>query len=220
MEPVSGLLRMLLGNIHWSASFPIFLFLDPLRLSVSTEITSDQVSRLVELTGRRQHPQLSYNSVAIISKLEMTGSVTWGDRSYFSKTNLMSSCCPTLHQDENIQLLRPHHSNMLARLRMFLKEEDVKFKHLAMAAISHLKKGEQLLSSESLIVWAAIKCSWVRGCPWIIIISIVLSFSPADEEFSVLLGNSEVRGQLLNVLGGSRYRVWGIDWTDDQNFVL
>lgn len=59
----------------------------------------------------------------------------------------MSLCCPTLHPEENIQLLRPHHSNMLKHLMMFLREEDPKFKHLGMVAISHLKKGELLLSN-------------------------------------------------------------------------
>lgn len=123
-------------------SFTTVHFLDPLKLSVSTEITSDQVSRLVELSGRTQHPQLSYNSVAVISKLEMTGSLSWRDKSCFLNPNLTSICCPTLHPEENIQLLRPHHRNMMEHLMMFLREEDVKFKHLAMVAISNLKKGE------------------------------------------------------------------------------
>lgn len=54
----------------------------------------------------------------------------------------MPSHRPTPHPEENIQLLRPHHSNMLDRLMLFLREEDVKFKHLAMVAISNLKKGQ------------------------------------------------------------------------------
>uniref|UniRef100_A0A674NH76 Vacuolar protein 8 n=1 Tax=Takifugu rubripes TaxID=31033 RepID=A0A674NH76_TAKRU len=86
--------------------------------NVSAEITSDQVWRLVELSGQR-NPQLSYNSVAIISKLEMT--------------------------DENVLLLKPHHSSVLDRLILFLREEDVKFHHLAMVAIANLKKDEEFL---------------------------------------------------------------------------
>eukprot|EP00066_Takifugu_rubripes_P022923 XP_011612189.1 PREDICTED: vacuolar protein 8-like isoform X2 [Takifugu rubripes] len=91
---------------------------DVLKSSVSAEITSDQVWRLVELSGQR-NPQLSYNSVAIISKLEMT--------------------------DENVLLLKPHHSSVLDRLILFLREEDVKFHHLAMVAIANLKKDEEFL---------------------------------------------------------------------------
>ncbi|XP_056914610.1 ankyrin and armadillo repeat-containing protein isoform X1 [Takifugu flavidus] len=91
---------------------------DVLKSSVSAEITSDQVWRLVELSGQR-NPQLSYNSVAIISKLEMT--------------------------DENVLLLKPHHSSVLDRLILFLREEDVKFHHLAMVAIANLNKDEEFL---------------------------------------------------------------------------
>lgn len=108
---------------------------------MSAEITSDQVSRLVELSGQAQNPQLSYNSVAIISKLEMTGSVARSHKLDFYNASLMSSCSPTLCPEENIPLLKPHHSTMLDRLMLFLREEDVKFKHLAMAAIVNLKKG-------------------------------------------------------------------------------
>lgn len=53
----------------------------------------------------------------------------------------MSSCPPTLRPDENILLLKPHHSTVLDRLMLFLREEDVKFHHLAMVAIANLKKG-------------------------------------------------------------------------------
>lgn len=48
---------------------------DPLKSKLSVTITSEQVSRLVTLSGQIQNPQLSYNSVAIISNLEMTGNV-------------------------------------------------------------------------------------------------------------------------------------------------
>lgn len=50
---------------------------DPLTSNLSACVTPEQVSRLVELSGRMQSPQLSYHSAAIISKLEMTGNVEW-----------------------------------------------------------------------------------------------------------------------------------------------
>lgn len=53
----------------------------------------------------------------------------------------MSSRSPTLCPEENVLLLKPHHSSLLDRLMLFLREEDVKFKHLAMAAIANLKTG-------------------------------------------------------------------------------
>lgn len=46
---------------------------DSLKSNLSATITSEQVARLVQLSGRIQNPQLSCNSAAIISELEMTG---------------------------------------------------------------------------------------------------------------------------------------------------
>lgn len=48
---------------------------DLLKSNLSATITSEQVARLVELSGQMQNPQLSYNNATIISKLEMTGNV-------------------------------------------------------------------------------------------------------------------------------------------------
>ncbi|XP_010753475.3 vacuolar protein 8-like [Larimichthys crocea] len=86
----------------------------PVKSNLSLTITSEQVSRLVKLSGQTQNPQLSYNSVAIICKLEMT--------------------------EEMIQLLRPHYVAMMSYLLVFLKNKDVKFQQLGIVTIFNLKK--------------------------------------------------------------------------------
>lgn len=93
---------------------------DPLKSTLSVTITSDQVSRLVKLLGQTEYPQLSYNSAAIISKLEMTGKMA--------------------------QLLRPHYITMLEYLLVFLKSKDVNFQQLGIVTILNLKKDEDFSS--------------------------------------------------------------------------
>nr|XP_046268781.1 vacuolar protein 8-like [Scatophagus argus] len=87
---------------------------DAFKSNASLRMTSEQVTRLVKLSGQMQNLQLSYNSAAIISKVEMTG--------------------------EMIQLLRPHYINMLDYLLAFLREKDVKFQQLGIVTIFNLKK--------------------------------------------------------------------------------
>ncbi|KAM9341520.1 uncharacterized protein ABDE67_015170 [Symphorus nematophorus] len=118
---VSGLLRALLSPalsdetlLHVTSCLHHLMTQDPVKSNLSVTITSEQVSRLVKLSGQIQNPQLSYNSAAIISKLEMTG--------------------------EMVQLLRPHYITMLNYLLVFLKKKDVKFQHLSIVTIFNLKK--------------------------------------------------------------------------------
>ncbi|XP_051251872.1 uncharacterized protein LOC127361353 [Dicentrarchus labrax] len=87
---------------------------DPLKSKLSATITSEQVSRLVKLSGQIQNPELSYNSSAILSKLEITG--------------------------EMVQLLRPHYVAMLDYLLVFLQKKDVKFQQLSIVTLFNLKK--------------------------------------------------------------------------------
>nr|XP_033935801.1 vacuolar protein 8-like isoform X2 [Pseudochaenichthys georgianus] len=88
---------------------------DPLKSELSVMITSEHVSRLVKLSGRSQNPQLSYNSAAVISRLEVTG--------------------------ETVQLLKPHYVAMLEYLAVFLKNKDLKFQQLGLVTISNLQTG-------------------------------------------------------------------------------
>ncbi|XP_041667970.1 vacuolar protein 8-like [Cheilinus undulatus] len=87
---------------------------DLLKTKVSLTVTSEQVSRLVKLSGQIKNPHLSYSSAAIISKLEMT--------------------------EEMAQLLRPHYPDMLEYLLVFLNMKDVKLQQLAIATTFNLKK--------------------------------------------------------------------------------
>lgn len=50
-----------------------------------------------------------------------------------------------IHLGEVVQLLRPHYTNMLEYLLVFLKKKDVKFQQLGMVTIFNLKKGLYLL---------------------------------------------------------------------------
>ncbi|XP_063765755.1 uncharacterized protein LOC134882030 isoform X3 [Eleginops maclovinus] len=84
-----------------------------LKTELSGIINSEQVSRLIRLSVQTQNPQLSYNSSAVISRLEMTG--------------------------EMVQLLRPHYVTMLQYLSAFLKNKDVKLQQLGMVTIFNLK---------------------------------------------------------------------------------
>ncbi|XP_029317274.1 vacuolar protein 8-like [Cottoperca gobio] len=118
---VSGLLRALMSPglseetvLHVTSCLRPLMTCDPLKSLLSVTITSEQVSRLVKLSGQIQNPQLSYNSAAVISKLEMTG--------------------------EMFQLLRPHYIPVLEYLSGFLKEKDVKFQQLGIATIFNLQK--------------------------------------------------------------------------------
>ncbi|XP_044022866.1 vacuolar protein 8-like isoform X2 [Siniperca chuatsi] len=118
---LSGLLWALLSPtlsdetlLHVTSHLHHLMTWDLLKSNLSVTITSDQVSRLVKLSGQIQNPQLSYNSAAIISKLEMTG--------------------------EMVQLLRPHYITMLEYLLVFLKNKDVKFQQLGIVTIFNLKK--------------------------------------------------------------------------------
>ncbi|KAM8737893.1 uncharacterized protein AB9X84_022793 isoform 3-T3 [Acanthopagrus schlegelii] len=118
---LSGLLRALLSPalsddtlLRVTSHLDHLMTWDQLRSKLSVTITSEQVSRLVKLSGRTQTPQLSYNSAAIISKLEMN--------------------------DDKLHLLRPHYSTMLDYLLVYLRQKDVKFQHLGIVTVFNLKK--------------------------------------------------------------------------------
>ncbi|CAJ1074491.1 vacuolar protein 8-like [Xyrichtys novacula] len=118
---LSGLLRTLLPPtlsdetlLHVVSHVNQLMTRDPLKTSVSMTITSEQVSRLVKLSGQTQNPQLSYNSAGIISKLEMT--------------------------EETVQLLRPHYMDMMRYLLVFMQNKDVQFQQLAIVTTFNLKK--------------------------------------------------------------------------------
>ncbi|XP_070776613.1 uncharacterized protein [Enoplosus armatus] len=124
---LSGLLRALLSPtlsdetlLHVMSHLHHLMAWDQLKSNLSVTITSEQVSRLVKSLGQTQSPQLSYNSAAIISKLEMTGEV--------------------------VQLLKPHYVTMLKYLLAFLKNKDVKLQQLGIATIFNLKKDEDFSS--------------------------------------------------------------------------
>ncbi|XP_045918132.1 vacuolar protein 8-like isoform X2 [Micropterus dolomieu] len=124
---LSGLLSALQSStlsdetlLHVTTHLHHLMTWDPLKSTLSVTITSDQVSRLVKLLGQTQYPQLSYNSAAIISKLEMTGKMA--------------------------QLLRPHYITMLEYLLVFLKSKDVNFQQLGIVTILNLKKDEDFSS--------------------------------------------------------------------------
>ncbi|KAG8013181.1 Vacuolar protein 8 [Nibea albiflora] len=118
---LSGLLCALLSPalsdeilLHVTSHLHHLMTWGPVKSNLSLTITSEQVSRLVKLSGQIQNPQLSYNSVAIICKLEMT--------------------------EETTQLLRPHYVAMMNYLLVFLKNKDVKFQQLGIVTIFSLKK--------------------------------------------------------------------------------
>ncbi|KAK9534081.1 hypothetical protein VZT92_009154 [Zoarces viviparus] len=118
---VSGLLGALLSpsvsdetSLHVTSCLYHLVTWDPLKSNLSVTITSEQVSRLVRLSGLIQNPQLSYNSAAIISTLAMT--------------------------EEMAQLLRPHYITMLEYLLVFLKKKDVKLQQLGILTVFNLKK--------------------------------------------------------------------------------
>ncbi|XP_054470267.1 uncharacterized protein LOC129103706 [Anoplopoma fimbria] len=118
---LSRLLRALLSPslsdetlLHVTSCLRHLMTSDPLKSNLSVTITSEQVSRLVKLSGQIQNPQLSYNSAAIISQLEMT--------------------------EEIIQLLRSHYILMLEYLLVFLKKKDVKLQQLGIITVFNLKK--------------------------------------------------------------------------------
>ncbi|XP_071058817.1 uncharacterized protein [Pseudochaenichthys georgianus] len=116
----SGLLGALLSPsltddtlIHLTSCLQNLMTQHPLKSELSVMITSEHVSRLVKLSGRSQNPQLSYNSAAVISRLEVTG--------------------------ETVQLLKPHYVAMLEYLAVFLKNKDLKFQQLGLVTISNLQ---------------------------------------------------------------------------------
>ncbi|TKS86964.1 Juxtamembrane domain-associated catenin p120 catenin -like protein [Collichthys lucidus] len=118
---LSGLLCALLSPalsdellLHVTSHVHHLMACGPVKSNLALTITPEQVSRLVKLSGQTQNPQLSYNSVAIICKLEMT--------------------------EEMIQLLRPHYVAMMSYLLVFLKNKDVKFQQLGIVTIFNLKK--------------------------------------------------------------------------------
>ncbi|XP_033977942.1 vacuolar protein 8-like, partial [Trematomus bernacchii] len=80
--------------MHLTSCLQNLMTQHPLKSELSVMITSEHVSRLVKLSGQTQNPQLSYNSAAVISRLEMTG--------------------------ETVQLLKPHYVTMLEYLSVFL----------------------------------------------------------------------------------------------------
>ncbi|KAL7379534.1 hypothetical protein ABVT39_000880 [Epinephelus coioides] len=124
---LSGLLGALLSRslsddtlLHVTSCLHHLVSWDPLKSKLSVTITSEQVSRLVRLSGQMQTPQLTYNSAAIISKLEMTG--------------------------EMAQLLRPHYITMSEYLLVFLTKKDVKFQQLGIVTVFNLKKDGEFSS--------------------------------------------------------------------------
>ncbi|XP_034530538.1 vacuolar protein 8-like [Notolabrus celidotus] len=118
---LSGLLCTLLPPtlsdetmLHVTSHLNHLMTWDQLNSKVSMAVTSEQVSGLVKLSAQTQNPQLSYNSAAIISKLEMT--------------------------EEMTQLLRPHYIDTMKYLLVFMTNKDVKFQHLAIVTTLNLKK--------------------------------------------------------------------------------
>uniref|UniRef100_UPI003AAEE6D7 uncharacterized protein isoform X1 n=1 Tax=Centroberyx gerrardi TaxID=166262 RepID=UPI003AAEE6D7 len=118
---VSGLLHVLVSPVisdetllRVTSCLHHLMTWDTLQSNLSATITSEQVSGLVKLSGQMGNPQLSYNSAAIISKLQMTGEI--------------------------IQLLRPHYTAVAGYLLIFLKNQDVKFQQLGIVTIFTLKK--------------------------------------------------------------------------------
>ncbi|XP_076604841.1 uncharacterized protein LOC143331641 [Chaetodon auriga] len=124
---LSGLLQALVSpalsdetSLHVTSCLYHLMTRDPLKSNLLVTVTSEQVARLVKLSGQTQNPQLSYNSAAVISKLETSG--------------------------EMVQLLRPHYLNMLDYLLVFLKNKDVKFQQLGIVTIFNLKKDAEFSS--------------------------------------------------------------------------
>ncbi|XP_030575377.1 vacuolar protein 8-like [Archocentrus centrarchus] len=117
---LSGLVCALLSHalsdetlLHVTSCLHRLMAWDLLRAKLSATVTSGEVSGLVKLSEQITNSQLSYNSAAIISKLEMT--------------------------EEVIRLLKPHYTAMSNYLLRFLKQ-DVKFQQLGIATILNLQK--------------------------------------------------------------------------------
>ncbi|XP_056282561.1 uncharacterized protein LOC130201529 [Pseudoliparis swirei] len=87
---------------------------DALKSKLSATITSEQVSRLVKMSGQTLNPQLSHDSASIIGSLEMT--------------------------EDTVRLLRPHYVTVLDFLLAFLKSKDVEWQQLAVVTVSNLEK--------------------------------------------------------------------------------
>lgn len=184
----------------------------PVKSNLSLTITSEQVSRLVKLSGQTQNPQLSYNSVAIICKLEMTGNVMC---KYYLLTEDRWSYMHNIYRyilygitlfpypEEMIQLLRPHYVAMMSYLLVFLKNKDVKFQQLGIVTIFNLKKGLYLLYCDNLNhrIVAAVprKSKNNQGVVNQQFSSCFVPSSSADGDFSSLLANSELEIQLRKV---------------------
>ncbi|XP_034096157.1 vacuolar protein 8-like [Gymnodraco acuticeps] len=156
---LSGLLGALLSPsltddtlIHLTSCLQNLMTQHPLQSELSVMITSEHVSRLVKLSGRSQNPQLSYNSAAVIGRLEMTG--------------------------ETLQLLKPHYVAMLEYLSVLLQNKDLKFQQLGLVTISNLKTGAP--APLSLVVVAPL--SLVVVAPLSLVVASPLSSSqPGDE---------------------------------------
>ncbi|KAK2826548.1 hypothetical protein Q5P01_020762 [Channa striata] len=117
---LSGLLCALLSSalgdetlLQVTSSLNHLMSLGSFKSRLSATLTSEQISRLVTLSGKN-NSQLSYNCAAIISKLEMTEGM--------------------------VQLLRPHYITMSDYLLVFLQKKDVKFQQLVITTIFNLKK--------------------------------------------------------------------------------
>ncbi|XP_028251424.1 uncharacterized protein LOC114427521 [Parambassis ranga] len=87
---------------------------DALRAKLSATVTPEQMLCLVKLSGQMRSSQLSFNSAAIISQLEMT--------------------------DEILHLLRPHYTDMSKYLLIFLQKKDIRFQQLGIVTIFNLRK--------------------------------------------------------------------------------
>ncbi|TNN44022.1 Vacuolar protein 8 [Liparis tanakae] len=87
---------------------------DALKSKLSATITSEQVSRLVKMSGQTLNPQLSHDSASIIGSLEMT--------------------------EDTVRFLRPHYVTVLDFLSAFLKSKDVEWQQLAVVTVSNLEK--------------------------------------------------------------------------------
>ncbi|KAK2892063.1 uncharacterized protein [Channa argus] len=112
-----ALLSLALGDetlLHVTSCIYHLMSLGSLKSKLSATLTSEQVSRLVTLSGKRSNSQLSYNCAAIISKLEISEGM--------------------------LQLLRPHYIAMSEYLLVFLQKKDVGFQQLVITTIFSLKK--------------------------------------------------------------------------------
>ncbi|KAJ3613668.1 hypothetical protein NHX12_019914 [Muraenolepis orangiensis] len=81
---------------------------------MSSVMTSEEVLRLVTLSGPDHNLQITYNSAAIISKLQMNGEV--------------------------MGLLRPHYSVLMENILCLVKSQEVKCQHLGITTLCKLMK--------------------------------------------------------------------------------